>query len=89
MAAALRASDTERLSSIATTIERGAGANHDPAGIAEFLAVPAEQAWEAWCRRVTNGIADGKLMLVDVNGLSEGKATDNARKALTIVSKGK
>jgi hypothetical protein len=89
MAAALRANDTERLSAITTCIEQGTGANPNPAGISRFLGVPAEQAWEAWCTRVTNGIANGRLTLADVKALNEGTVTPRAQQVLTTASEGK
>ncbi len=89
MAAALKADDAERQSAIATCIEQGADANPDPAGIAQFMGVPVEKAWEAWCTRTTNGIANGELTLADVTALNEGTVTPAAQKVLTTVSEGK
>jgi len=86
MAATLRARDSERLSTIATCIELGVGS--DPSGIAEFLGVPVEKAARAWCVRMTEGIANGKLHLVDINGLQEGTVTPAARSVMTTVSEG-
>jgi hypothetical protein len=48
-----------------------------------------EKAAEAWCTRMTNGIASGKLTLADVSGLNEGTITPAARAVLTTVSEGK
>jgi hypothetical protein len=87
MAAALKANDGERQSAIATCIQQGIGEN--PAGAAQFMGVPVEKAAEAWCTRMTNGIADGKLTLSDVKALNEGAVTPTAREVLTIVSEGK
>jgi len=87
MAAALKADDTERQSAIATCIEQGIGDN--PAGAAEFMGVPVEKAAEAWCTRMTNGIADGLLTLADITALSEGTVTPGAQKVLTTSSEGK
>ena len=87
MAAALKANDAERQSAIATCIEQGIGDN--PAGAAQFMGVPVEKAAEAWCTRMTNGIAEGKLTLADVEALSEGTVTPGARDVLTTVSESK
>lgn len=87
LVAALKADDTERQSAIATCIEQGIGDN--PTGAAEFMGVPVEKAAEAWCTRMTNGIASGKLTLADVSGLNEGTITPAARAVLTTVSEGK
>lgn len=87
MAAALKANDAERQSAIDTCIEQGIGEN--PAGAAGFMGVPVEKAAEAWCTRMTNGIADGKLTLADVNALNEGTVTPGARAVLTTVSEGR
>ncbi len=86
MAAALRANDTERQSAINTCIGQGIG--NDPAGLAEFMGVPVEKATEAWCKRMTNGIANGKLTLADVSALNRGTVTPGAREVLTNVSEG-
>jgi hypothetical protein len=87
MVAALKANDAERQNAIAVCIGQSAGA--DSAGIAKILGVPAEQAWTAWCTRLTNGIANGKLTLADVTGLNEGTITPGAQAVLTTVSEGK
>lgn len=87
LAAALKANDPERLSAIATCVEQGIGDN--PAGAARFMGVPVEQAAEAWCTRMTNGIANGLLTLADVTALNEGTVTPGAQKVLTTVSEGK
>lgn len=87
VAAALKADDTERQSAIATCIKQGIGDN--PAGAAQLMGVPVGKAAEAWCTRMTNGIANGLLTLVDVTSLSEGTLTPSARKVLTTVSAGK
>lgn len=87
MAAALRADDAERLSAIATCTEQGIG--NDPAAAARFMGVPVEKAAEAWCTRMTNGIAEGRLTLADVAALNEGTVTDNARAVLTTGSEGR
>ena len=87
MVAALKANDAERLSAIAVCIEQGIGDN--PAGAAKFMGVPAEKAAEAWCTRMTNGIANGMLTFSDVNGLNEGTITPAAQKVLTTMSEGK
>jgi len=87
MAAALKANDAERRSAIETCIGQGIGS--DPSGLAEFMGVPVEKATEAWCTRMTNGIADGRLTLADVNALNEGTVTPGARKVLTTVSEGR
>lgn len=89
MAAALKADDAERQSAIATCIEQGVSANPNPAGIAQFMGLPVEQAWEAWCTRMTNGIANGRLTLADVNALNDGTVTPAARDVLTSASEGK
>lgn len=87
MAAALKANDTERQSAIATCIEQGIGDN--PAGAAQFMGVPVEKAAEAWCTRMTNGIASGLLTLADVTALNEGTVTPGAQNVLTTASEGK
>jgi hypothetical protein len=87
MAAALKANDAERLSAISTCIEQGIGDN--PEGAAQFMGVPVEKAAEAWCTRMTNGIANGLLTLADVTGLNEGTVTPAAQKVLTTASEGK
>jgi hypothetical protein len=87
LGAALKANDAERQSAIATCIKQGIGAN--PAGAAEFMGVPVAKAAEAWCTRMTNGIANGKLTLNDLKGLNEGAVTPAARDVLTTVSDGK
>jgi hypothetical protein len=86
MAATLKANDSERRSAIATCIELGIG--DDPTGLAEFMGVPVEKAARAWCFRMTTGIANGKLHLVDINGLHEGMVTPASRSVLTTVSEG-
>lgn len=87
MASALRANDAERLSAIATCIEQGIGDN--PEGAARFMGVPVEKAAEAWCTRMTNGIANGQLTLADVAALNEGTVTPGAQEVLTTMSEGK
>lgn len=87
LAAALKANDTERQSAIVTCIERGIGDN--PTGAAQFMGVPVERAAEAWCTRMTNGIANGQLNLADVSGLNEGTISPAAQAVLTTVSEGK
>ena len=87
IAAALKANDAERLSAIAACIEQGIGDN--PEGAAGFMNVPVEKAAEAWCTRMTNGIADGRLTLADVNALNEGTVTPGALAVLTTASDGK
>lgn len=87
LVAALKADDAERLSAITVCIEQGIGDN--PTGAAKFMGVPVEKAAEAWCTRMTNGIAGGKLTLADVSGLNEGTVTPAARAVLTTVSEGK
>lgn len=87
MAAALKADDAERRSAIETCIGQGIGA--DPAGVAEFMGVPVEEATVAWCTRMTNGIADGKLTLADVQALNEGTVTPGAEAVLKAISEGR
>jgi hypothetical protein len=87
LVAALKANDAERLSAIAVCIEQGIGDN--PTGAARFMGVPVEQAAEAWCTRMTNGIANGQLNLADVSGLNEGTISPAAQAVLTTVSEGK
>jgi hypothetical protein len=87
LVAALKADDAERQGAIAVCIEQGIGDN--PTGAAKFMGVPVEKAAEAWCTRMTNGIANGLLTLADVNGLNEGTVTPAAQKVLTTVSEGK
>ncbi len=86
MAAALKANQTERQSAIKTCVEQGIGEN--PTGAAKFMGVPVERAAEAWCIRMTNGIANGQLTLDDVKALNEGTVTARARKVLTTASEG-
>ncbi len=87
VAAALKANDAERQSAIATCIKQGIGDN--PADAAQFMSVPVEKAAEAWCTRMTNGIANGLLTLADVTALNEGTITSGARKVLMTISEGK
>jgi len=87
MAAALKANDAERRSAIETCIGQGVGSNL--AGLAEFMGVPEERATEAWCTRMTNGIANGRLTLADVNALNEGTITPGAQEVLTTASEGR
>lgn len=87
LAAALKADDAERRSAIATCIEQGIGDNPD--GAAQFMGVAVEKAAEAWCTRMTNGIADGRLTLADVMALNDGTITPGAQTVLTTVSEGK
>lgn len=87
LATALKANDTERRSAIATCIQQGIGGN--PAGAAQLLGVPVGKAAEAWCTRMTNGIANGLLTLADITALNEGTVTPGAQKVLTTVSEGK
>src|SRR6185312_632194 len=87
LVAALKADDAERLSAITVCIEQGIGDN--PTGAAKFMGVPVEKAAEAWCTRMTNGIANGRLTLADVSGLNDGTVTPAAREVLTTVSEGK
>lgn len=87
LVAALKADDAERQNAIAVCIEQGIGDN--PTGAAKFMGVPVKKAAEAWCTRMTNGIADGKLTLADVSGLSEGTITPGAQAVLTTMSEGK
>ena len=87
MAGALKANDAERRSAIRTCIGQGIGP--DPTGIAAFMSVPVEKATEAWCTRMTNGIANGQLTLADIRALNEGKVTPGARRVLTTMSDGK
>ncbi len=46
------------------------------------MGVPVEEATAAWCKRMTNGIADGLLTLSDVNALSSGTVTPRALQVL-------
>lgn len=87
MAAALKANAAERQSAIATCAKQGIGEN--PIGAAQLMGVSVERAAEAWCTRMTNGIANGKLSLVDVDALNEGMVTARAREVLTTASEGK
>lgn len=84
--AALKADDAERQGAIAVCTEQGIGDN--PAGAAQFMGVPVEQAAQAWCTRMTNGIVNGQLSLADVNALNEGTITPAAQAVLTTVSEG-
>ena len=82
MAAALKANDAERQSAIDTCIQQGIGEN--PTGAAEFMGVPVESAAKAWCMRMTNGIADGKLTLADLQSLNSGDFSANAEAVLKM-----
>jgi hypothetical protein len=84
LAAALEANDAERQAAITTCIKQGIG-DH-PAAAAKFMAVPVDRAAEAWCTRMTNGIANSKLTLADVTALNEGTVTPGAREVLMTVS---
>jgi hypothetical protein len=83
LAAALKANDAERQSTIATCIKQGIG--DDPAVAAKFMGVPVDRAAEAWCTRMTNGIANSKLTLADVTALNKGTVTPRAREVLTTM----
>lgn len=87
MASALKANDAERQSAIATCIKQGIG--ESPTGAAKLMGVAVEKAAEAWCTRMTNGIANGRLTLNDVKALNEGSVTPRARDVLTTASEGK
>ncbi|MHA6688432.1 hypothetical protein [Mesorhizobium sp. A556] len=87
LVAALKANEMERQSAIAVCTKQGIGEN--PAGAAQFMGVPVEQAAQAWCTRMTNGIANGQLGLADMNALNEGTVTPAAQAVLTTVSEGK
>jgi len=80
MAAYLKANDAERQAAVSTCLENGIG--DDPQGVAELMGVPVEEATAAWCKRMTNGIADGLLTLPDVNALSSGTVTPRALQVL-------
>lgn len=84
LAAALKANDAERQSAIATCIKQGIG--DDPAAAAKFMGVPVDRAAEAWCTRMTNGIANSKLTLADVAALNKGTVTPRAREVLATMS---
>lgn len=86
MGAALKASDAERKSTIATCIKQGIGDN--PTGAAKVMGVPVEKATRAWCTRMTIAIAEGKLTLADVRALNEGKVTPGAAMVLTTAQEG-
>lgn len=87
LAAALKADDAERQGAIDVCIGQGIGDN--PENAAQFMGVPVEKAAEAWCTRMTNGIANRLLTLADVMGLNDGTVTPAAQKVLTTVSEGK
>jgi hypothetical protein len=87
LVAALKADDAERQGAIEVCIAQGIGDN--PEGAAQFMGVPVEKAAEAWCTRMTNGIANGLLTLADVMGLNDGTVTPAAQKVLTTLSEGK
>lgn len=87
LAAALKANDVERQAAITTCIKQGIGDN--PAAAAKFMGVPVDRAAEAWCTRMTNGIANSKLTLADVTALNKGAVTPGAREILTTTSEGK
>lgn len=87
MAATLKANEAERQSAIAACVKQGIGEN--PIGAAHLMGVPMGRAAEAWCTRMTNGIANGQLSLVDVNALNTGTVSARARKVLTTASEGK
>ncbi|MHA6645032.1 hypothetical protein [Mesorhizobium sp. A623] len=87
LVAALKANEAERQSAIAVCTKQGIGEN--PAGAAQFMGVPVDKAAQAWCTRMTNGIANGQLGLADMNALNEGTVTPAAQAVLTTVSEGK
>ncbi|MEH6949910.1 hypothetical protein V4R08_00905 [Nitrobacter sp. NHB1] len=87
LSAALKANDAERQSAITTCIKQGIGVSLEK--LAKLMGVPVEKATEAWCTRMTNGIANSKLTLADVNALNEGTVTPGAREVLKSVSDGK
>lgn len=86
MAAALKANDAERQSAIDTCIGQGIGEN--PAGAAAFMGVTVEKATSAWCHRITNGIAGGKLTLADLQGINAGNVSAQAAMVLTTPIEG-
>jgi hypothetical protein len=86
MVAALKADDGERVTAIAVCIAQGIGDN--PAGAAQFMGVPVEDAAKAWCTRTTNGIAAGKLTLSDLNAVNEGTVTPAMLDVLKTASQG-
>jgi hypothetical protein len=87
LSAALRAHDGERQAAITTCIKQGIGDN--PTGAAKVMGVPVERAAEAWCTRMTNAIAGGRLRLSDVTALNSGTVTPRAKEVLTTASDGK
>ena len=77
LATYLKANDAERRAAIDSCIAEGA--ESELANLASIMEVAAEDSVRAWCFRITNGIADGKLTLADLQGLDEGTLSDNAR----------
>lgn len=78
----LKTNDAERQNAIDTCITQGAG--QDFANLAPIMEVPAENSVRAWCFRTTNGIADGKFTLVDMQGITEGKLSENVRAVIKM-----
>lgn len=77
MVAYLKANDAERQAAIDSCIAAGAGG--EMANLAPIMEVPAENSVRTWCLRITNGIADGKLTLADMQGIEQGTLSENIR----------
>lgn len=80
MVAYLKANDIERQAAIDSCIAQGSGG--ELANLAPIMEVPAENSVRAWCLRITNGIADGKLTLADMQGIDQGSLSENVKAVL-------
>jgi hypothetical protein len=74
MAAYLKANDSERQAAIESCIVQGTG--RELANLAPIMEVSTENSVRAWCFRITNGIADGKLTLADMLSINEGTISE-------------
>lgn len=77
MVAYLKANDAERQAAIDTCTAQGAG--REMANLAPIMEVTAENSVRTWCLRITNGLADGKLTLADMQGIEQGSLSENVR----------
>jgi hypothetical protein len=77
MVAYLKANDGERQAAIDSCLAQGTG--REMANLAPIMEVPAVNSVNAWCLRITNGLADGKLTLADMQGIEQGALSENVR----------
>lgn len=82
----LKANDGERQAAIDSCLVQGAG--REMANLAPIMEVPAENSVRAWCLRITNGLADGKLTLTDMQGIDQGKLSENVRAVMNTPVEG-